>query len=221
MVKDHFRGCNKRPTSSRFSSPQEQSCKVRGLASTQRDMCLLLCGPCCGRRASTTCTRGSWRALLSLPCGITAHRPPDYTAAHGPGLQGRAGRACLWSLAWPIRARGLPVHAVGSNGWRELTERHTVMHTPSPALRPLGSPCFFTCSRRRSFMAGSSARSEGTSPSLLTMPTLAPWLMKYLCRQDQNQHRLQCEASSTPVPRLRADHGPIWSSAVVPGRALH
>lgn len=50
-------------------------------------------------------------------------------------------------------------------------------------------------------MAGSSARSEGTSPSLLTMPTLAPWLMKYLCRQDQNQNQpLQSETSGTPVP---------------------
>jgi hypothetical protein len=34
-------------------------------------------------------------------------------------------------------------------------------------------------------MAGSSARSEGTSPSLFTIPTLAPWLIKYLHGKNQ------------------------------------
>lgn len=77
--------------------------------------------------------------------------------------------------------------------------------SPPGSLTP-GLPCFFTCSRRRSFMAGSSARSEGTSPSLLTMLTLAPWFRKYLCRRDQSQHylSLQCVYTHAPETRCRA-----------------
>lgn len=44
-------------------------------------------------------------------------------------------------------------------------------------------------------MAGSSARSEGTSPSQFTMATLAPWLRKYLWAQHQGLQHL-CQAGT-------------------------
>lgn len=44
-------------------------------------------------------------------------------------------------------------------------------------------------------MAGSSARSEGTSPSQFTMATLAPWLRKYLWGQHQGLQHL-CQAGT-------------------------
>lgn len=47
-------------------------------------------------------------------------------------------------------------------------------------------PCFLTCSSSRSFMAASSAMSDGTSPSLFTAATLAPWLIRYLQERDPN-----------------------------------
>lgn len=79
---------------------------------------------------------------------------------------------CMTYAEDPRRAdRGSPSSPTAAGGSKGPSTR--CPRTP-------GVPCFFTCSRRRSFMAGSSARSEGTSPSLFTTATLAPWPRKYL-----------------------------------------
>lgn len=81
-----------------------------------------------------------------------------------------------------------------------------------------GSPCFFTCSRRRSFMAGSSARSEGTSPSLFTTATLAPRLRKYLWGRGRGRgQRSPCRPGTSSRVRTRGStQSEAWLGRRVP-----